>query len=53
MEGGMDNRTHTNSKVAVDMNRLLATHTTKIAGRGLMEDGSNTDKVRIHPMLVI
>ena len=53
MEGVMDNRILTTSKVVVDMSKFLATHTIKMAGQGVMEDGSHTDKVRINLMLAI
>lgn len=54
MEEDMDNRILTTSKVEVDMSKYLATHTSKMAGQGAMEDGSShTDKVRINPILGI
>lgn len=54
MEGDMDNRILMTSKVAVDTSKLVATHlNNKMASQGLMEDDSNTDKVRIHSMLAI
>lgn len=49
MEADMDNRILTTRKVVVDMSRYPVTHTIKMAGQGVMEDGSNTDKVRINP----
>lgn len=47
MEGGMDNRILTISKAVLDMSKFLAILSTKMAGQGVMEDGSHTDKVRI------